>query len=72
MAFEEKKKLKNYFVLGFVPFESCFNKFIKPFILEMKMLEKGITMNIQKNICLVLASLGDITADLSQGNDLVG
>ena len=29
-------------------------------------------MNIQGNECLVIASLGDITADLPQGNDLVG
>src|SRR5688572_2902654 len=29
-------------------------------------------MNIQGNECIVMASLGDITADLPQGNDLVG
>lgn len=29
-------------------------------------------MNIQGRTCLVIASLGDITADLPQGNDLVG
>jgi hypothetical protein len=29
-------------------------------------------MNIQENACLVIASLGDVTADLPQGNDAVG
>ncbi|KAF0549277.1 serine/threonine protein kinase [Gigaspora margarita] len=29
-------------------------------------------MDVQKNKSLVIASLGDVTADLSQGNDLVG
>src|ERR1043166_352311 len=71
MAFEERKKLKNHFVLGFVPFGGHFDEFIKPFILEMKTLEKETIMNIQGNACLVIASLSDIIADLPQGNDLV-
>ena len=72
MVLEERKKLKNHFVLGFVPFGGSFDEFIEPFILEMKMLEEGIIMNVQGNSCIVIASLGDITADLPQGNDLVG
>ena len=72
MPFEERKKLKNHFVLGFVPFGGCFEEFIEPFISEMKTLENGVIMNIQGNECLVIASLGDVTADLPQGNDLVG
>ncbi|UZO14541.1 uncharacterized protein OCT59_005997 [Rhizophagus irregularis] len=38
----------------------------------MKVLEKGKIMNIQGKECLVIASLGDITSDLVQGNDLAG
>jgi hypothetical protein len=72
MPFGERKKLKNHFVLGFVPFGGCFDEFIEPFIAEMKVLEKGMIMNVQGNECFVIASLGDITADLPQGNDLVG
>ncbi|PKK61925.1 hypothetical protein RhiirC2_668561, partial [Rhizophagus irregularis] len=72
ITFKERKKLKNHFVLGFVPFGGCFEEFIEPFISEMKILEKGKIMNIQGRTCLVIASLGDITADLPQGNDLVG
>jgi len=38
----------------------------------MKELEIGKTMNVQGQECFIVASLGDITADLLQGNDLVG
>ena len=72
MPFSERIHLKNHFVLGFVPFGGSFDKFIKPFIREMKILEKGKIMNIQGSECVVIASLGDTTADLPQGNDLVG
>ena len=36
MPFNERKLLKNHFILGFVPFGGCFDEFIKPFIKEMK------------------------------------
>ena len=72
MPHNERIRLKNHFVLGFIPFGSSFDEFIKPFIMEMKELEVGKIMNIQGIKCLVIASLGDITADLLQGNDLVG
>uniref|UniRef100_U9TWW1 BAH domain-containing protein n=1 Tax=Rhizophagus irregularis (strain DAOM 181602 / DAOM 197198 / MUCL 43194) TaxID=747089 RepID=U9TWW1_RHIID len=72
MPFYERRYLKNHFVLGFVPFGGSFDEFIKPFIAEMKVLEKGKIMNIQGKECLVIASLGDITSDLVQGNDLAG
>ncbi|PKK58902.1 hypothetical protein RhiirC2_720184 [Rhizophagus irregularis] len=58
MPFNKRKQLKNHFILGFVPFGGNFNEFIKPFINKMKQLEK--------------ASIGQITADLPQGNDLTG
>src|SRR2546430_7032996 len=61
MPFNERKLLKNHFILGFVSFGGCFDEFIKPFIKEMKVLENGKIMNIQGNECLVIASLGDIT-----------
>lgn len=72
MPLNERIRLKNHFVLGFVPFGGSFDEFIKPFIIEMKELEAGKIMNVQGIKCLVIASLGDITADLPQGNDLVG
>jgi len=38
----------------------------------MKRLEQGTLMNIQGRDCWVVASLGSVTADLPQGNDLAG
>ena len=38
----------------------------------MKELENGKIMTIQGNESFIIASLGDITADLPQGNDLAG
>ncbi|PKY53566.1 hypothetical protein RhiirA4_471875 [Rhizophagus irregularis] len=38
----------------------------------MKQLEEGKIMDIQGNKSLVIASIGDITADLPQGNDMAG
>ncbi|CAG8813902.1 36763_t:CDS:2 [Gigaspora margarita] len=55
--FNERKHLKNHFVLGFILFGDGTTK-------------KEIMMNVQGNQCLVIASLGDVTADLPQGNDL--
>ena len=72
LPLNERIRLRNHFVLGFVPFGGSFDEFIKPFITEMKELEKGKIMNVQGNECLVIASLGDITTDLPQGNDLAG
>jgi len=72
MPFRERKQLKNHFVLGFVPFGGSFDEFIIPFIKEMKGLENGKIMDIQGNESLVFATLGDVTADLPQGNDLAG
>ncbi len=64
MSLNERIHLKNHFVLGFVPFNSFFDEFIKPFIIEIKILEKGKVINIQGNECIVIVSLSDITADL--------
>ena len=67
-----RKLLKNHFVLGFVPFGENFDEFIQPFIMEMKSLKHGQIMNIQGQDYWITAGLGVVTADLSQGNDLVG
>ena len=64
--------LKNYFILGFVPFGVTFDDFIKPFIEEIKLLERGQIMNIQGQDYWIIAGLGVVTADLPQGNDLAG
>ncbi|PKB93727.1 hypothetical protein RhiirA5_440495 [Rhizophagus irregularis] len=46
MPFDIRKLVRNHFVLGFVPFGGCFEDFIRPFIKDMKRLEKGTLMNI--------------------------
>ena len=72
MPAHQRKLLKNHFILGFVPFGGDFNEFIMPFISEMKELEQGKVMNIQGQDIWVIASIGVVTADLPQGNDLTG
>ena len=67
-----RKLIKNHFVLGFVPFGGNFNEFVLPFIHEMKKLEQGIIMTVNGKDAWIIASLGVVTADLPQGNDLVG
>ncbi|POG57656.1 hypothetical protein GLOIN_2v1886404 [Rhizophagus irregularis DAOM 181602=DAOM 197198] len=46
MPFDIRKLVRNHFVLGFIPFGGCFEDFIRPFIKDMKRLEKGTLMNI--------------------------
>ena len=72
MSFDMRQHLRNHFVLGFVPFGSHFEEFIHPFIRDMKLLEKGVLMNVQGIDCWIVAGLGCVTADLPQGNDLTG
>ncbi|KAF0488228.1 hypothetical protein F8M41_022387 [Gigaspora margarita] len=72
MPISLRQQLRNHFVLGFVPFGGSFDEFIRPFIMEIKFLESGQLMNIQGQKYWVIASLGVVTADLPQGNDLAG
>ncbi|PKK57036.1 hypothetical protein RhiirC2_721485 [Rhizophagus irregularis] len=72
MPFDARKYLCNHFVLGFVPFSGHFEDFIRPFIEDMKQLERGTLMNVQGTDYWVIADLGCVTADLPQGNDLAG
>jgi hypothetical protein len=67
-----RKLIKNHFVLGFVPFGGKFDEFILPFINKMKELEQGKIMNVLGQDAWVIASLGVVTSDLPQGNDMVG
>ncbi|CAG8853352.1 36922_t:CDS:2, partial [Gigaspora margarita] len=72
LPFDKRRQLRNHFVLEFVLFGGKFDEFIEPFVAEMKQLEKGKIMDVEGSECLVIASLGDVTADLPQGNDLAG
>ena len=55
-----------------MPFGGNFDEFILPFINEMKKLEQGTIMKVNGQDAWVIAGLGVVTADLSQGNDLIG
>jgi len=72
MPAHQRKLLKNHFVLGFVPFGGDFNEFLRPFISEMKNFEQGKIMKVNGQDAWVIASLGVVTSDLPQGNDMVG
>jgi hypothetical protein len=72
MPAHQRKLIKNHFVLGFVPFGGDFNEFILPFISDMKKFEQGQLMKVQGQDAWVVAGLGVVTADLPQGNDMVG
>ncbi|KAF0540772.1 hypothetical protein F8M41_006247 [Gigaspora margarita] len=66
MALDFKKTIKNYFLIGFIPFGASFNDFIKPVLQEIKRLENGLVIKT------LLGRVGCITADLPQGNNLAG
>ena len=72
MPAHQRKLLKNHFVLGFVPFGGNFNEFMLPFVSEMKEFEQGKLMRVNGEDAWVIAGLGVVTADLPQGNDMVG
>ncbi|GBC00542.1 hypothetical protein RclHR1_38920001, partial [Rhizophagus clarus] len=72
MPTHQRKLIKNHFVLGFVPFGGNFDKFMLPFISEMKELENSKIMTVQKQNAWVVAGLDVVTADLPQDNDLAG
>ncbi|GBB89531.1 hypothetical protein RclHR1_16230004 [Rhizophagus clarus] len=71
MPLTERHRLKNHFMLEFVPFGGFFNEFIKPFITKMKILEKGKIICVQGNKYINIASFGITTVNLPQGNDMI-
>src|SRR6266542_1569738 len=71
MTAHQRKLLKNHFVLRFVLFGDDFNKFLQLFISEMKEFEQGKIIKVNSQNAWVIASLGIVTSDLPQGNDIV-
>ena len=69
---ELRKKLKNHFLIGFVPFGGEFKDTLKEFISDMKELQDGIAMEIKDEKVWVTAGFRMATADLPQGNDMAG
>jgi hypothetical protein len=69
---ELRKKLRNHFLISFVPFGGEFNDVIEEFISDMKELQHGILMSTKNEQVWISAGFGMATADLPQGNDLAG
>jgi len=72
MPLKLRQRLKNHFLLSFVPFGGNFKETIKPFINDILLLQKGLYMKINNEDYWIIGGLGVATADLPQGNDLVG
>ncbi|CAG8836020.1 9883_t:CDS:2, partial [Gigaspora margarita] len=70
MPLDFRKQLKNYFLIGFVPFSADFNNFITPILKDIKRLESGLIIKTLIGDAWVVGGVGCITADLPQGNDL--
>src|SRR2546423_3412726 len=72
MKRELRKKLRNHFLISFVPFGGEFSDILEGFISDMKELQSGILMTIKNEQVWVSAGFGMVTADLPQGNDMAG
>jgi hypothetical protein len=72
MTLKLRQKLKNHFLIGFVPFGGNFKDIINPFINDVILLQKGLIMKINNEDYWIIGGLGVVTADLPQGNDLAG
>ncbi|KAF0450516.1 hypothetical protein F8M41_002168 [Gigaspora margarita] len=72
MLCQMRKQVRNHFVIGFVPFGGDFKDFIKPFLHEIKKLERGFIINLYGINYWITGGLGVFTANLPQGNDIAG
>ncbi|GBC15840.2 hypothetical protein GLOIN_2v1764038 [Rhizophagus irregularis DAOM 181602=DAOM 197198] len=72
MKLKSRQKLRNHFLVGFVPFGGKFEDAIKLFIQDIQHLERGFLMTIDNQQVWISGGLGITTADLPQGNDLAG
>ncbi len=67
-----RQKLKNHFLLGFIPFEANCEDVLNPLIEDIKELEKGFSIDVNNKRIWVTGGLGDITSDLPEGNEQAG
>ncbi|PKC53644.1 hypothetical protein RhiirA1_478874 [Rhizophagus irregularis] len=64
-----RQKLKNHFLLGFIPFGANCNDVLKPIIEDIKELENGFEMDLDNKRIWITGGLGNITSDLPEGNE---
>src|SRR5947207_6090639 len=70
MTLKLRQKLKNNFLIGFVPFGGDFENVIKPFINDILLFQKGFFVEIDSEKCWVIGGLRVVIVDLPQENDL--
>ncbi|CAJ0866548.1 13389_t:CDS:2, partial [Entrophospora sp. SA101] len=66
------QKLKNHFLLGFIPFTATSDKVLQPLIDDIQELEHGYKLKINNQHVWVTGGLGVITSDLPEGNEQAG
>ncbi|PKY62094.1 hypothetical protein RhiirA4_487991 [Rhizophagus irregularis] len=67
-----RQKLKNHFLLGFIPFAATCDDVLKPLVSDIKELESGFEMDLGDERIWIMGGLGDITSDLPEGNEQAG
>jgi hypothetical protein len=66
------QKLKNHFLLGFIPFGANCADVLKPLIADIKELENGFTIVANNEPVWITGGLGNIMSDLPEGNEQAG
>jgi len=67
-----RQKLKNHFLLGFIPFTATSDEVLQPLIDDIQELEHGYKLKINNQHVWVTGGLGVITSDLPEGNEQAG
>src|SRR5438105_5038821 len=70
MPFDLRKQLKNHFIVRFIPFGGHFDDVMCSLLQELCQLKKGVTIEMNDETVWVITSIGLVTADMPQGNDL--
>jgi|GEM_PF-3337476 len=67
-----RQKLKNHFLLGFIPFTATSNEVLQSLINDIQELEHGYELEINNQRVWITGGLGVITSDLPEGNEQAG
>ncbi len=67
-----RQKLKNHFLLRFIPFAATSDEVLQPLINDIQDLERGYELKIGNQTVWVTGGLGVITSDLPEGNEQAG
>ncbi|EXX62036.1 hypothetical protein RirG_165670 [Rhizophagus irregularis DAOM 197198w] len=69
MKQELRRKLKNHFLIGFIPFVATTDEVLQPLISNIQELEHGYELKINNQEVWIAGGLGVITSDLLEGNE---